>query len=619
MSNNRNERFLFNPVSAQAIGDIQITSETPGDGDVLTYDSATNRWVLGAAGGSTGPTGPSGGLTGPVGPTGPGETGPTGATGQAGPTGPAGQTGSVGGTGSTGPAGQAGPTGPTGPGGTGPTGSDGTGPVGPTGPGGTGPTGPTGPGETGPTGPTGPGETGPTGPGETGPTGPSGIGPTGPTGPGGTGPTGPTGPSGIGPTGPTGSGGTGPTGPTGPSGIGPTGPTGPAVQLDPAGGLEFDGLDQLKIKEDAVVTNSGVSTTADGLKVVDRVINTGDTMTGDLLMSGNLVRGLPTTYPPLYTGDEVTSWAQAVGLSVDVANSTVTKTGDTMTGDLDMTNSSRVVNLLDPVQPQDAATKNYTDGSFVKKTGDTMTGDLLLSSGLANIELNSLGVQVENGNVAIGRSTGGPDLDILQQAPQPGGGIRHRNVTDSQFIQQGFNLADNYEIRHVDATPSFNKIGEYVGAGGMGYITDINNPVADRDVANKSYVDNNNYITIYATLNGSQVADAFQWSMGENMGATVATGFVGYAMMFGGEITNMSLCACDAAGANVELSTVGIVVNGSEQVGYTVTKPAGTLSDVVSFGTPLVVGLGGRINFITKTAAPSAQLSQVAIIIRLKP
>ncbi len=37
------------------------------------------------------------------------------------------------------------------------------------------------------------------------------------------------------------------------------------------------------------------------------VLKAGDTMSGDLDMGGQLVRRLPTTYPLLYQGDEVTS------------------------------------------------------------------------------------------------------------------------------------------------------------------------------------------------------------------------------------------------------------------------------------------------------------------------
>ena len=91
-----------------------------------------------------------------------------------------------------------------------------------------------------------------------------------------------------------------------------------------------------------------------------RVLKAGDTMSGVLQMGGNLVRGLPTTYPPVYQGDEATSWGQ-VGLTLDAIHTAVLLDGKhPMTGDLDMGNH-RIKGVTDPVDPQDAATKNYVD------------------------------------------------------------------------------------------------------------------------------------------------------------------------------------------------------------------------------------------------------------------
>jgi len=67
------------------------------DGDVVTWDSTTSKWINSPqTGGATGPTGPSGaqGATGPTGTNGiDGVTGPTGPAGATGPSGPSGATG----------------------------------------------------------------------------------------------------------------------------------------------------------------------------------------------------------------------------------------------------------------------------------------------------------------------------------------------------------------------------------------------------------------------------------------------------------------------------------------------------------------------------------------------
>lgn len=68
--------------------------------------------------------------------------------------------------------------------------------------------------------------------------------------------------------------------------------------------------------------------------------------------------------------------------------------------DLDLNNTYRVINMLDPVNPQDAATKNYVDSNFVDITGDTMTGPLNMS----NQRITSVGSAVA-GTDALNRDT----------------------------------------------------------------------------------------------------------------------------------------------------------------------------------------------------------------------
>jgi hypothetical protein len=54
--------------------------------------------------------------------------------------------------------------------------------------------------------------------------------------------------------------------------------------------------------------------------------------------------------------------------------------GNVATGNIDL-DSHKIVNVGNPTDDQDAATKNYVDSNKVSKTGDTITGDLSLSIG----------------------------------------------------------------------------------------------------------------------------------------------------------------------------------------------------------------------------------------------
>ena len=83
-----------------------------------------------------------------------------------------------------------------------------------------------------------------------------------------------------------------------------------------------------------------------------RVLKAGDTMSGALQMGGNLVRGLPTTYPLLYQGDEASSWAQVVGITLDALNTAVMIDGNyPMTSDLKMGNH-QIKGVTDQLTPK---------------------------------------------------------------------------------------------------------------------------------------------------------------------------------------------------------------------------------------------------------------------------
>jgi hypothetical protein len=76
----------------------------------------------------------------------------------------------------------------------------------------------------------------------------------------------------------------------------------------------------------------------------------------------------------------------------------VQKTGDTMTGDLDMGNN-QIENLGTPFAPADATTKTYVDAADALKldlSGGTMTGDIDMGGQM----VNNLGTPVANDDAA---------------------------------------------------------------------------------------------------------------------------------------------------------------------------------------------------------------------------
>ena len=109
---------------------------------------------------------------------------------------------------------------------------------------------------------------------------------------------------------------------------------------------------------------------------VDGKVNkSGDTMTGNLDMSGDRVMNVP--FSPTDTSDAVNA-AYVVRGDLDVEQKTVLRNGtQAMTGNLDM-DDHYINNLPNPVHDQDAVTKTYAD-TKMSRSGGTMMGDIQIT------------------------------------------------------------------------------------------------------------------------------------------------------------------------------------------------------------------------------------------------
>lgn len=148
------------------------------------------------------------------------------------------------------------------------------------------------------------------------------------------------------------------------------------------GSISMAGYKLTDVGEPATAQDVATKNYVDSSSGGGKVSKSGDTMTGNLAMSGNRITGLPVTYPPS-ANEDATSWSQAVELIRDATtnNSTipagdnyltnkkyvddqdalkVSKSGDTMSGVLNMGTHS-ITNVVDPKNAKDAATKIYVD------------------------------------------------------------------------------------------------------------------------------------------------------------------------------------------------------------------------------------------------------------------
>lgn len=204
-------------------------------------------------------------------------------------------------------------------------------------------------------------------------------------------------------------------------------------------------------------------------KQSDYVNKSGDTMTGELNMSTHKITGVATP-----TGN--TDAANKEYVDNAISGDYLPTSGGTMSGNIDM-NGNTIQNVKDPVNAQDAANKEYVDAigegvgkNFLPTAGGTMTGPIKFKE--------------VDGNIAIYTVSNDTERSVSATALALG-------VSASS----GFTTEDNYALVKLGITDNGANTAELELVGWNGTeelplrLTGVKDPSIDKDAANKHYVD----------------------------------------------------------------------------------------------------------------------------------
>ncbi|ELU12218.1 hypothetical protein CAPTEDRAFT_211934 [Capitella teleta] len=283
-----------------------------------------------------------------------------------------------------------------------------------------------------------------------------------------------------------------------------------------------------------------------------------------------------------------------VDVNLGGGESKVDKSGDTMTGDLNM-GGNHVTNLAEGVSDDQAVplsqvnkmlntavgvaireSIHYTDEEAVKKSGDTMTGNLMLSNGSRKIGqedlANGQSFQISMGTIFNRIFCEHFPDDPNKETPVTvwGSDGFKVQVGGTDVIRIGSNDNTNIDVHN-------NKI------------TNIAEPTNTQDATTKAYVDSRKpVVAVWAEENGPITSRIIRGSLASTAGTQIPS--------------NMNVL---------------IVKNGVVEPNYSITKDLGMRSGTVTFSTPLELSEGDRINFKSNSSNSLVTGSIVSVLIEL--
>ena len=312
------------------------------------------------------------------------------------------------------------------------------------------------------------------------------------------------------------------------------------------------------------------------------------TVSGDINMTGHRVTGLSTDLPT--SDSDAASWTHVVHL---VAEAT-TNNGTVPEGPLYLTNKRYI---------------DEKDSLCVLKSGDTMTGNLQLSAGSDLVRL--LGctdlTPGKGFSVALGNLQNQIQYEVI--APPQTQTPLTLKTTHGFLIQS--NDSDVIRIG-VDTTMVYSNI-----TMNNRRILNLPEPSSDNEAATKSYVDSRKQlITVWAKEKGTVNEGQYEWSFGNGSDGRKHAE-CGYTMLAPGQLLRMGLTACGNRAHPFHSATVNLVVNGAVHQTYSVTKPAGQYSGTRTFSTLFELMQGDRMNFKSMSTNSQVVCGVVCVLIEL--
>ena len=238
-------------------------------------------------------------------------------------------------------------------------------------------------------------------------------------------------------------------------------------------------------------------------------------------------------------------------------------------------NNHKLINLSEPTDVQDAATrgyvKNFTRNNFLKIDGtNNMEGDLNAD----NHKIINLSDPIDGG-------------DVINK--------RYLEITTNNFFRRDggdLNLSNNK-------------------------IANLSEPTEVQDAVTKHYVDSRKpLITIWAQENGPLNAGEYEWSFGSGDLYTLAN--CGYCMPAAGRILRGSLSSVtDSPNSGPSPpAIIDITING-QRTRTVITKTNIDYSNTTVFSPSIEVAQNDRINFKTVIDTPNAVNNIVSLLIEL--